>query len=168
MKQEGICVTCWGSLTVTLSEKGITRLSLPFPSGDVPISEPDFFKKIRRLLEGYFSGRSKEFDLEVDLTGLTPFQKRVLRIVETIPYGETRTYRQVAEAAGCPKGARAVGQVMAVNPVPIIIPCHRVVASGGFLGGYTGGLEMKTRLLELEGIKVGSGGKIFMKAGVQS
>jgi methylated-DNA-[protein]-cysteine S-methyltransferase len=91
-------------------------------------------------------------DLALDLRSCTPFQRQVLRIVQTIPPGQTWSYADVARAAGKPGAARAVGQVMARNPVPLFVPCHRVVASGGGLGGFSapGGLNTKRELLELE------------------
>lgn len=108
---------------------------------------------ILKQLDEYFAGKRREFEIEVDLSGLTPFQRRVLEVTRTIPYGETRSYGEVAAAAGKPKAARAVGQALGRNPVGIVIPCHRVVASDGSLHGFTasGGLKAKRFLLELEG-----------------
>ncbi len=106
-----------------------------------------------RRLQAYASGARDQFrDIEVDPGPLTDFQRRVLRRCRRIPYGKTLTYGELAAQAGHPGAARAVGNCMAANPVPLIIPCHRVVASGGKLGGYSavGGLKMKRRLLELE------------------
>ena len=97
----------------------------------------------------YFTGRRRQFELPLDLRG-TPFQQKVWSALLEIPFGETRTYAQVARAVGVPAAVRAVGAANAANPVAIIVPCHRVVSTGGKLGGYAGGLEMKKRLLALE------------------
>jgi O-6-methylguanine DNA methyltransferase len=102
-----------------------------------------------RQLDEYFSGRRRQFDLPLDLEG-TEFQQRVWRSVSAIPYGQTRSYAQIAATIGSPKAVRAVGAANGANPVAIIVPCHRVIASGGGLGGYGGGLELKRRLLALE------------------
>jgi O-6-methylguanine DNA methyltransferase len=101
-------------------------------------------------LQAYFKGQLREFRLPLDLTG-TDFQMRVWRQLLTIPYGETRSYLQIAAAIGSPKAVRAAGAANGANPVPIIVPCHRVIGAGGKLVGYGGGLPVKKRLLELEG-----------------
>jgi O-6-methylguanine DNA methyltransferase len=104
-------------------------------------------------LQEYFQGRRKAFSYRADLSGCTDFQKKVLQAAARIPYGEVRTYSWLAQQAGSPKAARAAGQVMASNPVPIIIPCHRVIGSSGGLCGFAGGLkalDLKRWLLELE------------------
>lgn len=104
----------------------------------------------RRQLEAYFAGTLKVFDLPLDLQG-TPFQVRVWRELERIPYGETRSYMQIASALGAEKAVRAVGAANGANPIPIVVPCHRVIGAGGKLVGYGGGLPLKKRLLTLEG-----------------
>jgi len=101
-------------------------------------------------LRAYFAGHLREFQVALDLQG-TEFQLRCWRQLETIPYGETRSYLQIARAIGSPQAVRAVGAANGANPVPIIIPCHRVIGSSGKLVGYGGGLPLKKRLLELEG-----------------
>jgi methylated-DNA-[protein]-cysteine S-methyltransferase len=101
-------------------------------------------------LRAYFAGELHEFRLPLDLQG-TAFQQLVWRQVATIPYGETRSYLQIATAIGSPQGVRAVGAANGANPVPIVIPCHRVIGANGNLVGYGGGLPLKKRLLELEG-----------------
>lgn len=102
-------------------------------------------------LEEYFSGRRRRFDLPLKLSG-TDFQRQVWETLAEIPYGSTISYAELAAMVGRPAAFRAVGQANGANPLPIVLPCHRVVASGGRIGGYGGGLEMKRRLLALEGL----------------
>src|SRR5690606_37550960 len=96
-------------------------------------------------------GERREFDLPVDLPGLSPFSRQVLQATAAIPFGRLVTYREIAKEIGQPGATRAVGNGLGRNPVPIVIPCHRVVRSGGAIGGYGGGLAIKWRLLEIEG-----------------
>jgi methylated-DNA-[protein]-cysteine S-methyltransferase len=103
-----------------------------------------------RQLQAYFSGQLREFQLPLDVQG-TDFQKRVWGQVAAIPYGETRSYLQISTAVGSPRAVRAVGAANGANPVPIVVPCHRVIGAKGSLVGYGGGLALKKRLLELEG-----------------
>jgi methylated-DNA-[protein]-cysteine S-methyltransferase len=103
-----------------------------------------------RQLRAYFAGQLREFQLPLDMQG-TDFQKRVWHQVAAIPYGETRSYLQIATAVGSPRAVRAVGAANGTNPVPIVVPCHRVIGANGKLVGYGGGLALKKRLLELEG-----------------
>jgi methylated-DNA-[protein]-cysteine S-methyltransferase len=105
----------------------------------------------RRELDEYFAGRRRAFDLTLDLSLLSDFTRRVLNATAAIPYGEVATYREVATAAGSPRGFRAAGNALGSNPLPIVLPCHRVLHSGGGLGGYTGGLDRKRTLLTIEG-----------------
>jgi methylated-DNA-[protein]-cysteine S-methyltransferase len=105
----------------------------------------------RRELDEYFEGRRRDFDLAVDLALAREFGRRVLTELARVPYGETTTYGALAASAGKPRAARAVGTVMNRNPVPIVVPCHRVVGSSGKLVGYAGGIERKQALLRLEG-----------------
>ena len=100
-------------------------------------------------LQEYAAGRRKRFSMPLDLQG-TPFQRKVWKALCAIPYGETRSYLQIARAAGNPRASRAVGMANHNNPVAIVVPCHRVIASDGTLGGYGGGLEMKAKMLQLE------------------
>lgn len=102
-------------------------------------------------LEEYFAGERERFELPLDYTLALGFQRRVLRAVARIPYGETATYREIATRTGDPAAVRATGNAVAKNPIPIVIPCHRVVRSDGTLGGYGGGPGLKRFLLELEG-----------------
>ncbi len=104
----------------------------------------------RKELAAYFAGQSRSFSTPCDIAGLPRFTRAVLRITARIPYGEVRSYRWVARKLRKPKATRAVGNALARNPIPIIIPCHRVVRSDGSLGGYALGLDWKRRLLELE------------------
>jgi methylated-DNA-[protein]-cysteine S-methyltransferase len=106
---------------------------------------------VRRELDEYFAGERRRFDVAVDHSLLGPFARKVLRRTARIPYGEVSTYAAMAAAAGSPRASRAAGNALASNPIPIVIPCHRVLRSGGGMGGYTGGLERKAQLLELEG-----------------
>jgi O-6-methylguanine DNA methyltransferase len=101
-------------------------------------------------LDEYFAGRRREFNVPLDLRG-TPFQLACWNALLRIPYGEVRTYAEQAMVVGNPRAFRAVGAANGANPIPIIVPCHRVLATGGRLGGYGGGLELKERLLRLEG-----------------
>jgi O-6-methylguanine DNA methyltransferase len=106
----------------------------------------------------YLEGRRADFDLPLDLTGLTVFQRLVLLAVVGVPRGKVATYAEIARKIDRPRAARAVGQALRRNPIPIVIPCHRVLASDGGLGGYTGrgGLRTKKQLLSLEGVRLGA------------
>jgi methylated-DNA-[protein]-cysteine S-methyltransferase len=105
---------------------------------------------VRRELDEYFDGRRRAFDLPIDLR-VAEFPAAVLRELAQVPYGQTDTYGKLAARAGRPRAARAVGTIMNRNPIPIVLPCHRIVGASGALTGYAGGLEVKRRLLELEG-----------------
>ena len=100
----------------------------------------------------YFKGEKVTFSDELDLSEATPFQQQVWQATRLIPYGETRSYLWLAMQIGRPEAVRAVGQALGRNPLPVVVPCHRVVASNGGLGGFTGGIEMKKRLLNLESL----------------
>lgn len=106
---------------------------------------------VKRELDEYFAGKRTRFDLTVDLSALTPFQQRVLAATKRVPFGKVRTYGEIASRAGMPTASRATGAALGANPIPIVVPCHRVVASDGSLHGYAGGLERKRLLLKLEG-----------------
>ena len=151
-----------GPLRIASTEQGVAFLELPSASGGglagwlqrlgLQHEMRDGFAPnrdaIQQLLE-YLDGKRTAFELLLDLRG-TPFQLAVWRELETIPYGETRTYRDVARAAGHPLAVRPAGAANGANPVPIIVPCHRCVAAGARLGGYAGGRDLKARLLALE------------------
>ncbi len=135
-------------LEIHIEEETITRVNFCEKALN-RIVEGSFEEEVLRQFAEYFSGKRQEFDLPYFATG-TPFQLMVWEELLKIPYGETRSYRELAEAIGKPKAARAVGNALNANPVAIIIPCHRVIASGGKLGGFGGGTELKRQLLELE------------------
>lgn len=125
------------------------------PAAASPAGDPERGPSCPLLLEtagqlrAYFAGELREFRLPLDLQG-SPFQLSVWRALCTIPYGQTRSYSDIARAIGSPKAVRAVGAANGANPVPIVVPCHRVIGAGGSLVGYGGGLPLKKRLLELE------------------
>jgi len=118
------------------------------PNTELMASKSHFIKEIKQLDE-YFKGQRSKFDLELNLSG-TPFQLQVWKTLRTIPYGKTIAYGDLAKMLNNPGGMRAVGAANGQNPIPIIIPCHRVIAADGSLGGYTGGLDIKRKLLDLE------------------
>ena len=111
--------------------------------------DQDAFGDVAEQLDAYFTGAGTEFDVEMNLIG-TEFQRRVWAALQTIPYGQTRSYGQIAEQIGAPGASRAVGLANGRNPVAIIVPCHRVIGSGGAMTGYGGGLDRKRTLLDLE------------------
>lgn len=135
---------------------GLRRLIRLYGPGIVP--EPRRTAPLARELDEYFEGRRRAFDLPIDLDGLSAFQRRALRALLRVPYGALTTYRRVAAQAGNPLAPRAAGRAVGSNPIPIVVPCHRVVASDGTLGGYGGGLEAKRLLLALERGDVPPGG----------
>jgi methylated-DNA-[protein]-cysteine S-methyltransferase len=114
------------------------------------LAAPRRLDEIRRELDEYFAGQRERFELAIDWRLTHGFGRRVLRSTARIPYGSVSSYAQVAAAAGSPRGSRAAGNALGANPLPIVVPCHRVVLSGGGLGGYTGGLERKLTLLAVE------------------
>lgn len=140
-----------GTMSLAGEDGAITRLYLPGAPTPRLTSHPTplLLEGERQLLE-YLGGRRKTFDLPLNPQG-TPFQRRVWQALEAIPFGETRTYRDVAQAVDSPRGFRAVGMANHRNPIPIFIPCHRVVGADGSLTGYAGGVELKKALLSLEG-----------------
>ena len=151
-----------GPLLVAASERGLLRVSFdPDPerelehlgriAGPRVLRAPRAVDNVRRELDEYFEQRRDAFDLTLDLRELTPFSLRVLGELALVPYGATSTYGELAARAGKPGAARAVGTIMNRNPVPIVLPCHRIVGSTGALVGYGGGLERKVLLLRLEG-----------------
>jgi len=115
------------------------------------LEQPARLDAARRELDEYFAGRRRAFDLDLDWRLTHGFRRRVLRATARIPFGETSTYSRMATAAGSPRAYRAAGTALGSNPLPIVVPCHRVLRSGGALGGYGGGLPRKEELLRLEG-----------------
>jgi methylated-DNA-[protein]-cysteine S-methyltransferase len=116
------------------------------------LAAPRKLDEPRRELEQYFAGAREHFDLPIDWTLTRGFGRRVLQATARIPFGAVSTYKEVATEAGSPRGHRAAGNALGANPLPIVVPCHRVLHSGGGLGGYTGGLERKRLLLGVEGV----------------
>lgn len=156
------CETSIGWIGVLISPIGIKACTMPRPTAAQalselplgcdaqPVSEEEFGDLAQRL-RLYADGEPVVFDDDLDLAGATALQSAVWYATQTIPYGETRSYRWVAEQIGRPQAQRAVGQALGRNPVPIIVPCHRVIRSDGSLGGFGGGLDVKETLLRLEG-----------------
>ena len=130
----------------------VARLLRLFP--DQPVERSSALDPVRRELEGYFKGKHFIFEAPVDLSAATPFQQQVLRELTKVPAGKVTTYSRLAARVGRPKAARAAGNAMHSNPVPIIVPCHRCLRGDGSLGGYGGGLWVKEWLLRLEGVLV--------------
>ena len=148
-----------GSLVIGISDKGLAIIEFDqgeFPKGRLAQSahweeSPRHAEPVVRELREYFDRTRREFTVPLDLHG-TEFQKKCWRTLLKIPYGKTKSYGDIARAVGSPQGFRAVGMANHDNPVPIIVPCHRVLASDGSLHGYGGGLDIKRKLLELEGV----------------
>ena len=115
------------------------------------LAAPRRLDEPRRELDEYFAGRRRQFELPLDWRLVRGFARRVLEATANIPYGATATYKQVAGVAGNPRASRAAGNALGSNPIPIVVPCHRILHSHGGLGGYTGGLDKKRRLLAVEG-----------------
>jgi methylated-DNA-[protein]-cysteine S-methyltransferase len=151
-----------GPLLVAATDLGILRISfdadpgreldrLARIAGRNVLRAPRAVDPVRRELDEYFARRRQGFDLSLDLRGATPFTVQVLDELARVPYGHTMTYGQLAARVGRPRAARAIGMVMNQNPIPIVLPCHRIIGSNGSLVGYGGGLDRKVHLLRLEG-----------------
>jgi methylated-DNA-[protein]-cysteine S-methyltransferase len=154
-----------GPLVVAASPNGLVRVSYTDSRGPDPVLEelaerisprvleaPARLDPFRRELDEYFAGGRMEFDTPIDWSHLSGFTRKVLRATARIPFGETSTYAGVASRAGSPRAMRAAGNALGANPMPVIVPCHRVLRTGGALGGYTGGPDRKEYLLRLEGV----------------
>ncbi|HEX7172895.1 MAG TPA: methylated-DNA--[protein]-cysteine S-methyltransferase [Candidatus Limnocylindria bacterium] len=153
-----------GTLTVMVTPRGLVRLSYPGEGivGQLQaladhvspriLAAPERTDEVRRQLDAYFEHRRQTFDLRIDWRLVRGFAGEVLRATARIPFGSVSSYREVATEAGSPNAYRAAGNALGSNPIPIVVPCHRVLHAGGGLGGYTGGLERKRYLLELEGV----------------
>ncbi len=151
----------FGPVFLARTEKGVCRVSFR-QSEDALLSDlerrsllpemaPDELDRERRELGEYFEGKRREFEMPIDLRGASDFQRRVLRATSRIPFGECARYADVARRIGRPNAQRAVGNALGKNPIAIVIPCHRVIASNGRIGGYTGGLDIKRTLMKIEG-----------------
>jgi methylated-DNA-[protein]-cysteine S-methyltransferase len=151
-----------GPLTLTSDGEALTGVYME-PQPDAAerwVRDDRMFKPVVDQLNAYFEGDRQQFDIPLSVRG-TPFQERVWKELRAIPYGETISYAQLAQRVGLPRAARAVGSANGCNRIPIIIPCHRVIASGGGLGGFGGGLDRKRWLLEHEStIRARSSGSI--------
>lgn len=156
--------TPFGPLLVASTRQGLVKISFPSTHDTETTLEdlamqisprvlesPARLDEVRRQLDLYFGGRLRKFDLALDWQLSRGFRRRALRAIDRIPYGKTRSYTEIARSAGNERAVRAAGTACGSNPIPIIVPCHRVLRSGGGLGGYGGGLPMKEALLELEG-----------------
>jgi methylated-DNA-[protein]-cysteine S-methyltransferase len=159
----GFADSPFGSLLVALTRRGLVMLH--YPNGDLDreletlaarisprlLESTKATDQVRRQLDQYFEGQRRQFEVPVDYQLSAGFTRRVLTATARIPFGSVATYRDVATSAGNPMATRAAGNALGSNPIPIVVPCHRVVRTGGGLGGYTGGLERKKALLQLEG-----------------
>jgi methylated-DNA-[protein]-cysteine S-methyltransferase len=151
-----------GPLLVAATGRGVCRIAFE-PDGEAELDRLARLhgvrvlrsarpvERARRELADYFDGRRRAFDVSVDVAALSPFQRLVLEELARVPYGQTATYGALAARVGRPRAARAVGGALNRNPIPIVLPCHRVVGASGALVGYAGGLERKRALLALEG-----------------
>ncbi|HET9729509.1 MAG TPA: methylated-DNA--[protein]-cysteine S-methyltransferase [Acidimicrobiia bacterium] len=147
----------YGDITVVVSEHGVREISLPGDDQpDIEIGPPD--ARIARALDDWFTGRSTTLDVPLDLGEVDGFRRAVLEtLARDVAWGETVSYGELAAMAGRPRAARAVGSAMRNNPLPFVIPCHRVIAAGGKIGGYGGGrnaIELKRELLAREGVEL--------------
>jgi methylated-DNA-[protein]-cysteine S-methyltransferase len=151
-----------GTLLLMATRRGLVRIAFESENRDEVLGEiasnlsPRIFEAPRRLdpvrreLDSYFSGQLRDFDLDLDWSLVGPFARRVLHRTARIPYGAVASYGDVAHEIGSPRAARAVGNALGSNPIPVVVPCHRVVRTGGGVGGYGGGLPRKRWLLDLE------------------
>ncbi len=152
-----------GVLLVATTDKGLVRISFPTETEGVVLDElarrvsprvvkaPARVAAVARELDEYFEGRRRTFDTPLDWRLVGPYARKVLRATAAIPFGKVSTYREVARKAGNPAASRAAGNALGSNPIPVVVPCHRVLRTNGSLGGYGGGLDVKERLLRLEG-----------------
>ena len=155
-----------GELLLAATPTGLARLAYPLNDFDAVLGDlarrlsprvieaPARLDLVRRELDEYFEGRRREFDLPLDLSVTSGFSRRVLEATAGIGFGEQASYADIARAAGSKRAVRAAGSALGRNPVPVVVPCHRVLRTGGGLGGYTGGLDKKRFLLDLEGLQV--------------
>lgn len=173
--------TQWGWMGLAATSKGVAAVVLPQPTKRAVERElmsdgvmagvgarhavplPDaraaarYIQAAQSAIEAYLKGKTRHFDLPLDLDGQSRFRRKVWEVLKTIPYGRVRSYGWVARKVGKPQAARAVGGACGANPAPLLVPCHRVIAGNGSLGGFSGGLGVKKRLLKLEGLITGRG-----------
>jgi methylated-DNA-[protein]-cysteine S-methyltransferase len=147
----------FGEVTVVETERGLREITLPGDDQpDVALGKPD--PKVKRELDALFAGKRQSVDVQLDLEGIEGFRRKVLEtLAHDVPWGETVSYGELAAMAGRPRAARAVGSAMRHNPIPFVIPCHRVIAAGGKIGGYGGGrnaIALKRALLAREGVEI--------------
>jgi len=154
----------FGPLLLAQTSRGLVRVGLPNQDSDALLVDladrvsprvleaPGELDEVRRELDLYFAGKLDRFALPLDWRLSGGFRQRVLRAINRIPYGQTRSYTEMARKAGNERAVRAAGSACGSNPIPLVVPCHRVLRTGGALGGYGGGLPMKQALLELEGV----------------
>ncbi|HXS32149.1 MAG TPA: methylated-DNA--[protein]-cysteine S-methyltransferase [Solirubrobacterales bacterium] len=155
----------FGPLLLAATPRGLVKLSLPGHDPEQTLEDlaarisprlleaPSRLDQARRELDLYFEGKLTQFDLPLDWQLSRDFRRRALRAIDRIPYGKTRSYTEIARSAGNERAVRAAGTACGANPIPIVVPCHRVLRTSGALGGYGGGLPMKEALLKLEGIR---------------
>ena len=153
-----------GRLLLAATPRGLVRITFPVESPETVLEQlastisprilesPERLDDARRELDLYFEGKLTDFGLPLDWQLSRGFYRKVLRATARIPYGKTRSYGDLARRAGSPRAVRATGTALGSNPLPIVVPCHRVLRTGGALGGYGGGLDVKQHLLELEGV----------------
>jgi methylated-DNA-[protein]-cysteine S-methyltransferase len=153
----------FGPILLAATDRGLVKVGLPNQDPDSVLEElasaisprvlevPGELDQARRELDLYFEGRLREFDVPLDWRLSRGFRRKVLRATARLPYGTTASYAEMAARAGSARAFRAAGSALGSNPIPIVVPCHRVLRGGGALGGYGGGLEMKESLLKLEG-----------------
>ncbi|HEX5929306.1 MAG TPA: methylated-DNA--[protein]-cysteine S-methyltransferase [Solirubrobacterales bacterium] len=154
----------FGPLLLARTPRGLVRVGLPNQDADALLADlatrvsprvleaPAELDEVRRELDLYFEGKLTDFDLPLDWQLSRDFRRRVLRAIARIPYGQTRSYTEMAKSAGNERAVRAAGSACGSNPIPLVVPCHRVLRTSGALGGYGGGLPMKEGLLQLEGV----------------
>ena len=153
-----------GRLLLVATRRGLLRVVFPNENHDAVLAKvaarvsprivehPARLLPIRRELDEYFTGQRRTFEVDLDWSLVGEFGRRVLGACAAVPYGTVTTYSQLASEIGSPRAARATGTALGSNPIPIVVPCHRVLRSGGGLGGYAGGLDVKEQLLRLEGV----------------
>lgn len=142
--------TYFGNIGIETNSKGISKIILGIKKSANKITPDSDIKKIILLIEDYFQGKKVKFNIPYDISVLPLFTQSVLKETKKIPYGSTITYSELAQKIGKPKACRAIGQALASNPLPIIIPCHRVIRKDGSLGGFSAGFRWKKLLLDIE------------------